>query len=92
MPGRIDNGTLKKALSSSIQTTVTFHFAMDMETHNYTDILLLVCRCVHRPLHFKVVFQEFLRLLIQFIILRILSVAMYMAFKSKVTLSKHVNV
>lgn len=64
---------------------------MDMETHNYTDILLRVCRYMHRPLHFKVLFQEFLRLLIPFIILRILSVLMYMAFKSKVTLSKHMN-
>lgn len=70
----------------------TFHFAMDVESHNYTDIVVGVCRYVHRPLHFKVLFQEFLRLLIQFIILRILSVLMYMASKSKIALSKYMNV
>lgn len=83
---------IEESIIKQYSNHCTFRFAMDIVTHNYTDILLHVCRYVHRPLHFKVLFQEFLRLLIQLINLKILSVLIYMASKSKITLSKHANV
>lgn len=57
-----------------------------------TEAYQHTCQYVHRPMHLKVLLQEFLRFLIQFVIFRTLSVLIYIASKGKVTLCKQVNV